>query len=85
MTKLMGDYIPEMVRVFYADYMTRIKNMTPFVKQKDMKKRPKLDMVLVLGVLIDILEKTISIALFGADFEPSAETVEYDYQMIKLK
>lgn len=52
---------------------------------KDIRKHPRFDIVLVWGTLIDISKKAFSIALFGDNFEPVVETLEYDYHMLELK
>lgn len=57
-----------MVREFYANYLVILKNMTPSVKDKDIRKLPHLDMIRVQGNKINIYIKSISKALFGEIF-----------------
>lgn len=63
----------------------RLKKMTSFGMERDMRKQPKLYSVIVCGKKIDISVKAISKTLFYNEFEPSVETPEYDYRMNNLK
>ena len=47
MTRSLQIYGPDIVREFYANYAITLKNMTPPERDKDIKKHPRLDMIMV--------------------------------------
>lgn len=67
----MDCYTPEML---WYGVGKSDKNMTPSRKDKDMRKQPRLDMVLVWDHEVDISIKEIYNALFGNTLESIEDT-----------
>lgn len=69
MTRPTGNNRDELVDEFYANYAPILKNLRSTRKEKYMRKKQRLDTLIVRGMKIDISKKTISKVLFGDVFE----------------
>lgn len=68
MIRSLKKYRLEFVREFYINYASMFKNITPSIKEKDMRKKHPVDIIKVWDYEVDISVMAISNVLFGNIF-----------------